>query len=120
MEITGLDWCAPVEFDNLLNQKALYKKTLLVPQLMGCDDFKRLRIKIIDGNERNIIRRWVNNMPQSFGNAMSQCGSVEFYFGSEPFDLDHKHCLGILVSYWARDPKVTKSQLKYAFANDCL
>lgn len=120
MEITGVDWCAPVEFDTLLNQKALYKQTLLVPKLMGCDDFKSLRIKIIDSKERNIIRRWANNRPDSFGQAISQCGSVEFYFGSEPFDLDHKHSLGILVSYWARDPKVTKSELKYGFACDCL
>ena len=34
--------------------------------------------------------------------------------------MNHKHAHGMLVSYWAKDPKVTKLRLSYNFAVSCL
>ena len=55
-----------------------------------------------------------------FEKSVSICGDFIFYFGSEPFNMNHKHAHGILVSYWAKDPKVTKLRLSYNFAVSCL
>ena len=57
---------------------------------------------------------------QLFEKVVSGCGDLTFYFGTEPFDLNHKLSCGVLVSYWARDPKVTKLRLSYDFAISCL
>jgi hypothetical protein len=32
---------------------------------------------------------------------------VDYLFGTEPADLNHKHVIGFLVSTWGKDPKVT-------------
>ena len=49
----------------------------------------------------------------------SSCDGFDFFFGYEPEDLNHKHALGMLVSYWARDPLVTKLELSYEFGVTC-
>ena len=116
-----MDWCSPQAFDSAVLQRALSRKVLVVPNLIGYqEEFKCLRIKIVDRRERNRLRQWVSNIPGKFQKATSQCGNVEFYFGSEQYDLDHHHSLGVLVSFWARDPRVTKGELQYTFPEDCL
>lgn len=98
LEIARMHWCSPQDFEKRVMERALSKKTLIVPSLIGCKDFKSLRIKIVDVKERSVLLSWVNNMPDRFQEAKSKCGKAQFIFGFEPYDLEDKCSLGILVS----------------------
>ena len=115
-----MNWCSQEVFDKAVREEALSSKTVVVPKLMLCDKVECLRIKIVDKKERSTLCQWTHNMPTRFEKVKSRCGKVQFFFGYEPYNLEHDNSLGILVSYWAKDPKVTKLKLTYDFAVSCL
>jgi hypothetical protein len=105
------EWVDPEVFNEYVHQRMVSKKTLLVPRLRGEGDFSCLRIKIVNETERSILKR----LSGAFESVEHQ--GVHYYFGREPQELTDKHSLGIPVSIWGKDPKLTKLQLDYSFAN---
>ena len=118
LKIAGISWCSPKDFEKALTESCVSRRTMIVPSLVGSDELKCLRIKIIDKGERNRVCNWVKN--NSFEKVKSCCGKIEVFFGMEPNDLEHNLSLGILVSHWGREPNVKALTLKYSFGVACL
>ena len=83
-----------------------YRKTFLVPALIGNPGQKCLRVKTIGDKECHTLRNskgfeWVDE------------GKMEYFFGFEPTRLEHKCSYGTLLSYWTEDEKVTKLEMSY-------
>ena len=116
MQLGRMAWMSPDQFKQEIEAREVSRKTLLVPDLIG----EPLQIKIINKEEHVFLNRLVCNPSRHNLFEKAVCGDFIFYFGSEPFNMNHKHAHGILVSYWAKDPKVTKLRLSYNFAVSCL
>ena len=91
----------------------LFKKTFLIPHLIGNQGQRSLRIKTINKEER--YRLMSSNSYEFIA-----MGSNEYVFGFEPKSLEDPHSFGTLVSRWSEDKKVTKLRLLYRFAEVCL
>jgi hypothetical protein len=138
LELAGTSWLDQRYFESLLLRMAkaidlepgpytkqpLSRITLAVPSLQGKQEGhnRRLRVKIVDQEERCILLRLQAREEKRFEKAEIFLGGpkVELFFGFEPEDLHHKYSMGILVSYWGQDPRVTKLKLSYEFAVTCL
>ena len=48
----------------------------------------------------------------------AECGDIEYFFGHEPHNLAHKHCLGLMLSCWGSDSLLTRRRLSYNFAKE--
>ena len=122
LDITKMKWCSPIVFDDAIAAKAISRRTVVVPTLVGEPGFECLRVKIINQREYALLNSLQSQPGKKglFEKVKSPCDGYYFFFGWEPEDLNHKHAPGILVSYWARDPKVTKLQLSYEFGVTCL
>jgi hypothetical protein len=105
------EWVEPEVFTEYVHQRMVSKKTLIVPRLRGDGHFSCLRIKIVNETEHSILKR----LSAAFEAVEHQ--GVHYYFGREPQELTDRHSLGIPVSIWGKDPKLTKLQLDYSFAN---
>ena len=90
----------------LRNNRTGYRKTLLVPALIGHPGQKCLRVKTIGEKECHTLRNskrfeWIDE------------GKVEFFLGFEPKNLNDPRSYGTLLSYWTEDVKVTKLEMSY-------
>ena len=83
-----------------------YRKTFLVPALIGNPGQKCLRVKTIGNKECDTLRN-------SKGFEWIDEGKMEYFFGFEPTRLEHKCSYGTLLSYWTEDEKVTKLEMSY-------
>ena len=86
---------------------------MVLPTLEGEPGLECLRVKIVNQREYTLLQSLQTQTGKKslFEKVTSACQGYIFFFGYEPDNLNHKHALGILVSYWARDPKVTKLEL---------
>ena len=90
---------------------------MVVPTLVGGPGFECLRLKIVKQREYTLLHSLQTQPGKKslFPMVKSPYQGHVCFFGYEPHDLNHKHAHGILVSYWARDPKLTKLQLTYDY-----
>ena len=121
IKITKIKWCSPISFKNSIVFKAVSRQKVVVPTLLGEPGFECLRVKIVTQREYTLLHSLQSQPGKKslFEKVKSPCQGYVFFFGNEPNDLNHKHALGILVSYWARDHKVTKLQLTYDYGVTC-
>ena len=102
--------------------KAVSRNRVIIPRLVGETGFECVRIKIIDRAELAILNG-LQKQPgkeRLFEKVTTGYPGTVYFFGWEPDDLNARHSLGILVSFWSKDPKVTKLKLTYGFAEACL
>lgn len=122
LEVASLKWASPKVFEDVLAAKGVSRRKVIVPSLVGEAGFECLRVKIIE-EEEFLVLDGLQKQPGKeslFEKVSSPSCDTLFFFGWEPEDLNAKHSLGLLVSYWARDPKVTKLKLTYGFGEACL
>lgn len=101
-------WHDPDMFETLLTdpKHQLSRKTMVVPTVSSQN--RHLRLKTVTCKERNVLRGL-----QRFERL--EHNGLEYYFGTEPVELNHPHAYGVAVSVWGKDPVLTKFQLTYDF-----
>ena len=78
LKIARMSWCSQKDFEKALTESCVSRRTMIVPSLVGSDEFKCLRIKIIDKGEQNKVCNWVED--DVFEKVKSCCGKVEFFW----------------------------------------
>jgi hypothetical protein len=108
------EWHDPNAFEDLLRQKAVSSKTLVVPNLVDEGPHHScLRIKVISQQEYRWVKSLATMNPNRF--EMVTNDNIFYCFGSEPVDLKHKRAYGSLWSVWGKDPLITKLEVGYGF-----
>jgi hypothetical protein len=114
--LAEMEWTEIKKFERTLSSRQQStKKTLVVPHLIGSPGFECLRLKVINAKEYDNLN---NDRAPEIERVESECKEIVFFFGYEQEDLAYEP--GILYSYWAKDPHVTKRQVNYAFAKASL
>jgi hypothetical protein len=78
-----------------------------------------LRIKTVNQEEFRVLNNR-NHLLASFEKVEPVWSNKVYFFGSEPCDLNDSHAIGILVSSWKRDKRITQCRLNYSFARAAL
>jgi hypothetical protein len=116
--ITAMEWPTKEVFELNLCARAQSRSTLIVPHLFGSCGYDCLRLKILSEPEYNVMNKEYTSMCDREQNPLerveSLCENLVYFFGSENSDLSLAP--GKLMSYWGRDPRVTKYQTNYCFA----
>jgi hypothetical protein len=113
--LKSMDWPKREEFGDTLLKIQQSTRTMVVPHLLGSPGYERLRLKVIDSKEYAELKQ---ASTQEIERVESACKEIVFFFGFEDHDLALTP--GRLFSYWAKDPRVTKLQVTYAFAKASL